>query len=83
MVWRPPVLADGPAGRERFNYAVFLIITMSLTSAVIAVAFMLLLGLLLAAVLAIAESLGVRRIATTDRRDFGAVAKELSLELVP
>ena len=41
------------------------------------------LGFVDAAVLAIAESLGVRRIATTDRRDFGAVAKELSLELVP
>ena len=36
-----------------------------------------------AAVLAIADSLDVRRIATTDRRDFGAVAEELSLELVP
>jgi len=41
------------------------------------------LGFVDAAVLAIAESLDVRRIATTDRRDFGAVAAELSLELVP
>jgi len=41
------------------------------------------LGFVDAAVLAIAESLGVRRIATTDRRDFGAVAAELSLELLP
>lgn len=41
------------------------------------------LGFVDAAVLAIAESLGVRRIATTDRRDFGAVAAELSLEIVP
>ena len=41
------------------------------------------LGFVDAAVLAIAESLGVRRIATTDRRDLGAVAAELSLELVP
>jgi hypothetical protein len=41
------------------------------------------LGFVDAAVLAIAESLDVRRVATTDRRDFGAVAADLSLELVP
>jgi hypothetical protein len=32
---------------------------------------------------AIAEMLELRRIATTDRRDFGALQKSLKLELVP
>ena len=41
------------------------------------------LGFVDAAVLAIAEALGLMRIATTDRRDFGAVAGELPLDLVP
>ncbi len=41
------------------------------------------LGFVDAAVIAIAETLGLMRIATTDRRDFGAVADDLGLELVP
>jgi uncharacterized protein len=41
------------------------------------------LGFVDAAVVATAESLGVRRIATTDRRDFEPLARALSLELVP
>lgn len=41
------------------------------------------LGFVDAAVIAVAESLDLRRIATTDRRDFNAVAEELSLEIVP
>jgi len=40
------------------------------------------LGFVDAAVIAIAETLGVRRIATTDQRDFGPPAAELGLELV-
>ncbi len=41
------------------------------------------LGFVDAAVVAIAEGLDVRRIATTDRRDFGPVAKALNFELLP
>ncbi|MCP4655384.1 MAG: PIN domain-containing protein [bacterium] len=41
------------------------------------------LGFVDAAVIAIAEALEVRRIATTDRRDFGALAGELDIELLP
>ena len=41
------------------------------------------LGFVDAAVVAIAEQLGVRRIATTDRRDFGPLASALSLVLLP
>lgn len=41
------------------------------------------LGFVDAAVIVIAETLGLLRIATTDRRDFGALAEDLGLELVP
>jgi predicted nucleic acid-binding protein len=41
------------------------------------------LGFVDAAVMAIAELLGIRRLATTDRRDFGAVQLDLELELLP
>lgn len=41
------------------------------------------LGFVDAAVVAIAEALGLPRIATTDRRDFGPLARALSLEIVP
>ena len=41
------------------------------------------LGFVDAAVVALAESLGLRRIATTDRRHFEPVARELGLELLP
>ena len=41
------------------------------------------LGFVDAAVIVIAETLGLMRIATTDRRDFGALANDLGLELVP
>lgn len=41
------------------------------------------LGFVDAAVLAIAEHLGLGRIATTDRRHFGAVSLTLPLELLP
>jgi uncharacterized protein len=41
------------------------------------------LGLVDAAVLAVAEHLGLGRIATTDRRHFGAVEIAVPLELVP
>ncbi len=41
------------------------------------------LGFVDAAVVAIAEQLGVRRIATTDRRDFEPLAPALSLVLLP
>jgi predicted nucleic acid-binding protein len=41
------------------------------------------LGFVDAGVLAIAEALGVRRIATSDRRHFGPLASAFSLELVP
>lgn len=41
------------------------------------------LGFVDAAVLAIAESLGLGRIATTDRRHFGAVKIAVPLELLP
>ena len=40
------------------------------------------LGFVDAAVVAIAEAIGVRRIATTDLRDFGPLAAALDLELV-
>jgi predicted nucleic acid-binding protein len=40
-------------------------------------------GFVDAAVLALAESLGLKRIATTDRRHFDPVARALSLEIVP
>lgn len=36
-----------------------------------------------AAVVALAETLGVKRIATTDRRHFGSLGAALSLEIVP
>ena len=41
------------------------------------------LGFVDAAIVAIAEVARVRRIATTDRRHFGVLAKAFSLELVP
>ena len=41
------------------------------------------LGFVNAAVVALAEALGVGRVATTDRRHFGPVAKALSLTLLP
>ncbi len=41
------------------------------------------LGFVDAAVISTAESLDLKRIATTDRRDFGAVAEILALEIVP
>ena len=41
------------------------------------------LGFVDAAVLVIAEMLDLRRIATTDRRHFGALEKSLRLEVVP
>lgn len=41
------------------------------------------LGFVDAAVVAIAEGLGLRRIATTDRRHFEPVARALKLELLP
>lgn len=41
------------------------------------------LGFVDAAVLALAEHLELGRIATTDRRHFGAVAAEIPLEIVP
>jgi predicted nucleic acid-binding protein len=41
------------------------------------------LGFVDAAVVAIGEALGVRRIATTDRRHFDPLAAALSLELLP
>ena len=41
------------------------------------------LGFVDAALAALAESLGVMRIATTDRRHFGPLAAALSFELVP
>lgn len=41
------------------------------------------LGFVDAAILAIAESVGVPRIATTDRRDFEPLASELGLTLLP
>ena len=40
-------------------------------------------GFVDASVVAIAESRGLRRIATTDRRHFGPLAAGLSLELLP
>ena len=41
------------------------------------------LGFVDAAVVAIAESLGLQRVATTDRRHFEPVARALKLELLP
>ena len=41
------------------------------------------LGFVDAAVIAIAEELGIRRIATLDRRHFGAVESKIGLELLP
>ena len=41
------------------------------------------LGFVDAAIVALAETLRVRRVATADRRHFGALAKPLGLELVP
>jgi uncharacterized protein len=41
------------------------------------------LGFVDAAVMASAEILGIGRVATTDRRDFGAVRLEISLDLLP
>jgi uncharacterized protein len=41
------------------------------------------LGFVDAAVVALAEALGLSRIATTDRRHFGPLASALALELVP
>lgn len=41
------------------------------------------LGFVDAAVVVIAETLNLRRIATTDRRDFGALEASMSLELLP
>ncbi len=41
------------------------------------------LGFVDAAIVAISESLRVRRIATTDRRDFQPLADALSLQLLP
>ncbi len=41
------------------------------------------LGFVDAAVVAIAEALGLSRVATTDRRDFDPMSRALSLELLP
>lgn len=41
------------------------------------------LGFVDAAIVAIAEALGLTRVATTDRRHFGPIAAVLSLELLP
>jgi predicted nucleic acid-binding protein len=41
------------------------------------------LGFVDAAIVALAETLGLRRIATADRRHFGPVASALKLELLP
>jgi predicted nucleic acid-binding protein len=41
------------------------------------------LGFVDAAIIALAQTLGLNRIATTDRRHFGPVAAKLSLELIP
>ena len=41
------------------------------------------LGFVDAAVVAIAEALGLARVATTDRRDFTPLAESLSIELLP
>jgi predicted nucleic acid-binding protein len=41
------------------------------------------LGFVDAAIVAISEFLGLNRIATTDRRDFGPLASALALELLP
>jgi len=41
------------------------------------------LGFVDAAVLAAAEQTGIRRIATTDRRDFDPVARALAIEILP
>ncbi|HUO83718.1 MAG TPA: VapC toxin family PIN domain ribonuclease, partial [Thermoanaerobaculia bacterium] len=41
------------------------------------------LGFVDAAVIAIAEFVEVMRIATTDRRDFGAVAARIPIEILP
>lgn len=41
------------------------------------------LGFVDAAVAALSEQLGVRRLATTDRRHFPAIARSVGLELVP
>lgn len=41
------------------------------------------LGFVDAAIVVIAEALDLRRIATTDRRDFGALQASMSLELLP
>ena len=41
------------------------------------------LGFVDAAVAAIAEALGLRRIATTDRRDFEPLSRALQLEILP
>ncbi len=41
------------------------------------------LGFVDAAIVAIAEALGVSRVATTDRRDFEPLARELGLRLLP
>jgi len=41
------------------------------------------LGFVDAAIVALAESLGLSRVATTDRRHFAPLASALSLELVP
>jgi predicted nucleic acid-binding protein len=41
------------------------------------------LGFVDAAIIALAEALGLSRVATTDRRHFNAVAAALSLQLVP
>lgn len=41
------------------------------------------LGFVDAAVMASAEILGIGRVATTDRRDFGAVKLDISLDLLP
>jgi predicted nucleic acid-binding protein len=41
------------------------------------------LGFVDAAIVALAEALGISRIATTDRRHFGPLAAALALELVP
>lgn len=41
------------------------------------------LGFVDAAVAALSEQLGIRRLATTDRRHFPAIGKDVTLELVP
>jgi uncharacterized protein len=41
------------------------------------------LGFVDAAIIALAEALGLARVATTDRRHFGPLAATFSLELVP